>query len=124
MDLELKIVTELTDYKLEREKDLKNYFSEKIKEKKKEWEEQIERAKWKTPVQAYGEMNCENGHNFKSDIVHCGKCEQTLYWVDSDEKYVICKGCNEVRKIMDGLVCSRCGTKVKAHVKWIKGYKP
>ena len=69
-------------------------------------------------------MKCQNGHNFESTIFHCGKREQMLYWVDSDETYVICKSCNEVRKIKDGLVCSRCGAKVKAHVKWIKGYKP
>ena len=69
-------------------------------------------------------MESENGHNFKSNIVHCGKCNQTLYWVDSDERYVICKGCNRVRKIRDNLVCSRCRAKVKANVKWIKGYKP
>ena len=124
LDLELKIDTELTDYKLEREKDLKNYFNEKIKEKKKDWEGQIERAKWKTPVQAYGEMKCENGHNFATDNVYCGECEQMLYWVDSDERYVICKGCHRITKIEDRLVCSKCGAKSKAHVKWIKGYKP
>ena len=123
MDLELKIDTELTDYKLERENDLNNYYSKKIDEKHKEWEEQIERAKWKTPVQAYGEMKCENGHDLTEEI-HCGECDQVLYWVDSDERYAICKGCNEIRKISGELVCSGCGAPSKAHVKWIKGYKP
>ena len=123
MDLELKIVTELTDYKLEREKDLKNYFNEKIKEKKKEWEEQIERAKWKAPVQAYGEMKCENGHDINEKVV-CDKCGEMLYWVDSDERYVICKGCNTISKIGEKIKCSACGADSKAIVKWIKGYKP
>ena len=95
----------------------------KIKEKKKEWEEQIERAKWKTPVQTYGEIKCENGHNINEKVV-CDKCGEMLYWVDSDERYVICKGCHRVRKIEDRLVCSKCGAKAKSHVKWIKGYKP
>ena len=102
---------------------MKNYYFEKIREKKKEWEDQIQRAKWKVPVQAYGEMKCVNGHDL-SDLVHCGKCHQTLYWVDSDEKYVICKGCNEARKIRDNLVCSFCGARALCHVKWINGYKP
>ena len=123
IDLELKIDTEQIEYKLERESELKNYYFEKIREKKKEWEDQIQRAKWKVPVQAYGEMKCVNGHDL-SDLVHCGKCHQTLYWVDSDEKYVICKGCNEARKIRDNLVCSFCGARALCHVKWINGYKP
>ena len=123
IDLELKIDTEQIEYKLERESELKNYYFEKIREKKKEWEDQIQRAKWKVPVQAYGEMKCVNGHDL-SDLVHCGKCHQTLYWVDSDEKYVICKGCNEVRKISDNLVCSFCGARSLSQVKWINGYKP
>ena len=124
MDLELKIDTDQIDYKLEREKDLKNYFNEKKREKKKEWEDQIQRAKWKTVVAAFGEMKCENGHDFANNFVHCGKCEQPLYWVDSDEKYAICKGCNEVTKLTGHLVCSGCGAPSKAHVKWIKGYRP
>ena len=124
IDLRLKIDTDQIDYKLERENDLKNYFNEKIIEKNKEWEDQIERAKWKAPVQAYGEMKCENGDEFVDDLVYCGKCDESLYWVDSDEKYVICKGCNEVSKITGNLVCSRCGAPAKSKVKWIKGYKP
>ena len=68
-------------------------------------------------------MKCENVHDLTDDV-YCGKCDQMLYWVDSDERYVICKGCNKVRKIEDHLVCSGCGAKSKAHVKWIKGYKP
>jgi len=124
MDLELEIDNGEIEYKLERENDLKNYFNKKFKEKKKEWEAQIERAKWKAPVQAYGEMKCKNGHEFANDLVHCGKCHETLYWVDSDERYVICKGCNEVRKMTGELVCSGCGAPSLSEVKWIKGYKP
>ena len=124
MDLKLEIDNGQTEYKLERENDLKIYFEEKIKEKIKDWEEQIERAKWKTPVQAYGEMRCENGHEFKDDLVYCHKCDGALYWVDSDEKYIICKGCNEVRKITGELVCKGCGAPALAKVKWLKGYKP
>lgn len=75
-------------------------------------------------MQAYGEMKCENGHEFKDDFVYCDRCKETLYWVDSDEKYVICKGCNELRKISGNLVCSGCGVPSKSKVKWIKGYKP
>ena len=124
IDFEIKIDTEQIEYKLERESELKYYYFEKIREKKKEWEDQIQRAKWKVPVQAYGELKCTNGHEFTNNLVHCGKCHQTLYWVDSDEKYIICKGCNEVRKISDHLVCSSCGARALCHVKWINGYKP
>ena len=124
MDLELKIYNEQIEYKMEREKELKNYFNKKKIEKEKEWEDQIERAKWKAPVQSYGEEKCENGHYFKDNLVYCDKCHETLYWVDSDEKYAICKGCNEVTKITGNLVCSRCKARALAKVKWIKGYKP
>ena len=125
MDLKLKIDNnnDQIEYKLERENDLKNYFVKKTEEKKEEWENQIERAKWKTPVQAYGEMKCENGHDL-GDIVHCHDCHEPLYWVDSDERYSICKGCNEVRKISGNLICSGCGARSLSKVKWIKGYKP
>ena len=103
---------------------MKIYFNKKFKEKKKEWEAQIERAKWKSPVQAYGELKCENGHEFKDDLIYCGKCGGALYWVDSDERYVICKGCNEVTKMPEKLFCSRCGAPFLFEVKWIRGYKP
>lgn len=123
MDLTIDIETQLEDYKLEMENDLKKFFEEKKEEKKKEWEDQIERAKWKVPVQAHGELKCKNGHNLK-DIVYCGKCNETLYWVDSDERYVICKGCNKARKISEHIVCMGCGAEALATVKWISGYKP
>ena len=124
MDLELKIDTDQIDYKLERENDLKNYFNEKKRKKKEEWEGQIQRAKWRAPIQAYGEMKCENGHHFANNLVHCHDCHQTLFWVDSDEKYAICKGCNKVKKITGNLVCSSCGARSKSKVKWLEGYRP
>jgi len=123
IDLKLKINNKETEYKLKKENDLNNYFREKTKEKEKEWEDQIQRAKWKTPVQSYGNMTCENGHNLTEDVF-CRDCQQNLYWVDSDEKYVICKGCNKVRKMSESLECSKCGAASNSKVKWIKGYKP
>ena len=123
LDLELKVDNGHKEYKLERENDLKDYFNEKIREKVKEWEEQIQRAKWKAPVQDYGEMRCENGHEFKNDLIYCPICNETVYWVDSDEKYVICKGCQRVTKISGELRCE-CGALSKSKIKWIKGYKP
>ena len=123
IDLKIKVNNEETEYKLKKENDLNNYFKEKTKEKEKEWEDQIQRAKWKTPVQAYGNMTCANGHNLTEDVF-CHKCHQNLYWVDSDEKYVICKGCNVVKKMSESLVCSGCGASSNSKVKWIKGYKP
>ena len=123
MNLELKIDTDQIDYKLEKENELKNYFIEKRKEKQKEWADQIERAKWRAPVQRYGELKCENGHDLEHNVL-CGKCNQPLYWVDSDEKYVICKGCNEVRKISEKSICPKCGAYTYAKIKYIKGYKP
>lgn len=126
-DLDLKIIvdTDQIKFKTEKENDLINYFYKKKKEKEKEWEDQIERAKWKLPVQAQGEMKCVNGHIFEKDLVLCGKCEKDyLYWVDSDEKYVICKGCNNISKLSGELICSRCGAKAKSTVKWVNGFKP
>lgn len=124
MDFQLNIKTKEIEYKLERENDLKNYFHEKVKEKKKDWESQIERAKWKTPVQAYGEMECINGHKHVSDNVVCSKCKEIIYWVDSDSKYVICPKCNRVFQMTEKLSCLQCGAESKSKVKWIKGYKP
>ena len=98
MNLKLNIKTELREYKLEMEKELEKYFNDKIKEKNKEWEAQIERAKWKAPVQTYGNLTCKNGHKLTGEVI-CSKCKENLYWVDSDERYVICKGCNEVRQL-------------------------
>ena len=103
MDLKLKINTDLTAYKLKKENELQNYFFNKKKEKKKEWDAQIVRAKWKNPVQDYGIMKCENGH-YLSEGVFCRICNQSIYWVDSDEKYVICRGCNKVRKLSEKIV--------------------
>ncbi len=68
-------------------------------------------------------MRCENGHDL-TDTVVFGVCKQILFWVDGDERYVICKGCNIIRKIEDELYCLGCGAKANAHVKWVKGYKP
>jgi hypothetical protein len=122
MNLKLNISTELRDYKLEREKELKEYFNNKIKEKNKEWEAQIERAKWKTPVQTYGNLTCKNGHQLTGEVI-CSKCKENLYWVDADERYVICKGCNEVRQLSEKRKCE-CGAESYSTLKWIKGYKP
>ena len=68
-------------------------------------------------------MKCEKGHNLAEEVI-CPKCNQTLYWVDSDEKYVICRGCNWVRKISEKIVHIGCGALSKSKIKWIKGYKP
>ena len=100
-DLKLEIEPDninLSNYKLERENDLKFFFDEKIKEKRKEWQEQVERAKWKVPVQARGLLKCKNGHHFEKDLVVCGKCHENLYWVDSDERYAMCQKCEGDRK--------------------------
>ena len=69
---------------------MNKYLKEKTKEKQKEWEDQIQRAKWKTPVQAYGNMTCANGHNQTEEVL-CVKCHQNLYWVDSDENMLYVK---------------------------------
>ena len=125
MDLKLQIDTDQIDYKSEREKEIEEFFMEKVKKKEKEWEDQIQRAKWKTPVQAYGDMECVNGHKFSSDNIHCNLCKKgDLFWVDSDTRYVICRGCNKVFKLSEPLKCNICGADVKSKVNWIEGYKP
>ena len=126
-DISLKVETSLKDFKNIFEKKLKKYFMAKMAEKNKEWLEQIARAKYKQVIQAFGELKCENGHNMK-DYVSCKICQTPLFWVDSDEKYVICKGkeCpnNGLSKMIDDLICEECGGKSYAKVKWIIGYKP
>ena len=121
--LKLKIDTDQIEYKLEIENELSKYVNSKKKSKIKEWDDQIERAKWKAPVQAHGEMKCKNGHNL-SDIVFCSQCKKELFWVDSDERYAICKGCNKVIQLSGKLKCMACGAESKSTVKWIEGYKP
>ena len=108
--------------------ELKVYSEEKIKDKKKEWDDQVERAKWKTIVQAHGEMKCKNGHDLGEVVCSCITYNQPVYWADSDEKYVICKGCknNGLCKISGIIKCGKngCGADCLCTVKWIKGYKP
>ena len=121
-DLELNINTQITEFKLQKEKELQNFYNEKYNEKQKEWNDQIERAKWKCVVQAYGEMKCKGGHDLEDNVI-CKKCDQNIYWVDSDEKFAICKGCKEVSKLSGKLDCKACGSECLCTVKWIKGYK-
>ena len=125
-NFKLNINTNQTNLKNEYEKKLKEHYFNKIKEKQKDWEDQIERSKWKVRVQSHGEMKCKNGCDL-IDNVTCKKCDQNIFWVDSDEKYAICKGCdknNAIRKMSGRLDCKGCGAECLCTVKWIKGYKP
>ena len=123
MKFEFKINSELDDYASEKTEELKKYFNEKIKEKNKEWDMQIERAKWKSIVQPHGEMKCKNGHDI-DDNVFCGTCHGHLYWVDFDDNFAICKGCqnNVVQKLPKKIIFT-CGEESLCTVKPPKGYK-
>ena len=104
--------------------ELEKFFIEKTKEKNKEWDLQIERAKWKAIVQAMGEMKCENGHDISDNKLYCSTCHGALYWVDPDERYAICKGCenNGLQQVPKKIKCW-CGAESKCTVRWIAGYK-
>ena len=129
MDLTLKIKksNSLISFKEKFEKKLMEYFTKKTYEKEEEWKKQISNAQWKQIVQAQGELKCENGHNLE-DYVICRECKQALYWVDSDTKYVLCKGCpikeGGLQKMTDDLVCDFCEGKALCKVKWLINYKP
>ena len=112
------------DFAKKKLEELKEYYNCKMKEKKDEWNMQIERAKWKVPVEVYGENICKNCHNIIDDA-SCPECNGQLFWVDSEENYVICKGCkeNNLRKI-GKIICKKCGVEGSSKPKWIKGYKP
>ena len=117
MDLKIKIKTEQTDFKLKIENDLNDFYNEKVKKKMKEWEDKVQAAKWKSPVQVYGKMECKNGHSLSDDPVICGDCQKDyLYWVDPKEGYVICKTCNHARKIRK-IVCGKCNADILAELK-------
>ena len=121
----IEIDNDQKEFKKMLENELKNHYYNKIEEKKKDWEDQIERAKWKMPVMAYGEMRCKNGHYLADEPAVCGKCKQGhLYWVDSDEKYAVCSHCNMVSKLSGKPLCLECGAETLCKTKWIKGYKP
>ncbi len=127
-DCSLKIDTvseEDKKFKVEQENELKQYYKKAEEQKRQSWKDQIERAKWKCIVQAYGDLTCKNGCNL-TDQVHCRDCKQVLYWVDGDERYVICKSCGDksVRKISNSLICLGCGAACNAKVKFVTGYKP
>ena len=125
MDLKLQIDTDQIDYKSEREKEIEEFFMEKVKKKEKEWEDQIQRAKWKIPVQVYGEIECINGHKYSNALCGCGYCNKDyVFWVDSHERFVICRGCNKVYKISDKIICGKCGVEIKTKIKSIEEYKP
>ena len=122
--LSIELKTNQTEFKKEKLKELAEHIMNKIKEKKEAWDAQIERAKWKNSVQAYGELKCTNGHELE-DVVTCSKCKEQVFWVDGDEGYIICKGCeeNSIRKITT-LVCGLCGAESQSNIKWVRGYKP
>ena len=122
MDLKINVDIE-PEFKIERENNLKQLFNNKKEEKEKEWEDQIKRAKWKKPVQSTGETKCKNGHTLADEVV-CSLCHEKVYWVDSDAGYVICRGCEIVRKISEPLRCMGCGAEILCRVKRISGYKP
>ena len=73
-------------------------------------------------------MRCKNGHEFEEVVCNCMKCHGPVYWADSDEKFVICKNCenNGLARISGKIVCGvkGCGADCLCTVKWIKGYKP
>ena len=56
--------------------------------------------------------------------VSCGKCHETLYWVNTQEKFVICKGCNTVKKITDEYFCGECGAEAVTIEEYEKFYQP
>ena len=114
-----------TDFLHQQLKEYTSFLEELIKEKGKEWDDQVERAKWKTIVQAHGEMKCKNGHDLQDNLC-CIDCHGPIYWADSDEHYVICKGCknNGLARISGKIICNACGAESLCTVKWIKGYKP
>ena len=60
------------------------------------------------------------------DTVCCGVCDGVLFWVDSVERYAICKDCQKVRKLSGKLKCGGkdCGAESLCTVKWISGFKP
>ena len=125
LKLEFKIASDQVDFLNEQVEELKKFIKEKFELKKKEWNDQIERAKWKTIVQAQGEMKCKNGHDL-DDNVCCSDCHGPIYWADSDEKYVICKGCknNGLSRISGKIIHRGCGAESLCTIKWISGYKP
>ena len=127
MKYEFKVNSDQVDFLKEQLERLKTYIEEKVKEKKKEWEDQIERVKWKTIVQAHGEMKYKNRYDLIGDVC-CGDCHGPLYCADSEEKYAICKGCenNGLRKLSWKLKCggkSGCSAESFCTIKWISGYK-
>ena len=107
---------------------IRNYYYEKEEKKRNQWQDQIERSKYKTLIQTYGENRCKNGHSFSDLNVGCGSCKEKgikyedrlLYWVDADEHYGICKHCDRVR-LMDEKVYCGCGAEGKCFVKFIDG---
>ena len=125
MDLKINIKTEqnLINYKLEREKYLEDFFKEKKKESVKEWDVKIEKSKWKCPVQDYEKIICNNGHKLVPEV-SCSTCHENLYWVDMNEKYVICKGCNRLTKLSEKLFCNDCGAEAISEEEYKKNFKP
>ncbi len=56
--------------------------------------------------------------------ISCSKCHETLYWVNIKEKFVICKGCNTVRKITDKIICGECRAEAITLEEYEEKYKP
>ena len=124
-DLNLNINAKQTELLEKYEQKLKDFYIKKVEEKQKEWKGQIERAKWKVLVQAEGKLKCKGGCDLTDSVV-CNKCESPMYWVDSDERYAICKNCpnNGLSKLSGKLICKGCKKEAYSTVKWIIGHKP
>ncbi|CAF1386579.1 unnamed protein product [Adineta steineri] len=99
------------------------YNNEKVRIKN-AWNAQIERAKWKEPVKAMGELECENGHQM-TDNVGCGnvRCFGTLFWIDGPNRVAICINCNNPTTIGDSLLCPFCKAKTSC-VPRLTNYMP
>ena len=69
-------------------------------------------------------MECKGGHKLNDSVMCGGSCDGTLYWVDGDEKYAICRQCGDISKLSGKLNCRACGKPSKCTVKWNNGYKP
>ncbi|CAF1475853.1 unnamed protein product [Adineta steineri] len=85
------------------------YNNEKVRIKN-AWNAQIERAKWKEPVKAMGELKCASGHTVTDDVC-CNKdskCDGRLFWIDGPNRMVLCIKCSSPNTIGDSLICMLC----------------
>ncbi|EGG15818.1 hypothetical protein DFA_09487 [Cavenderia fasciculata] len=90
-------------------------------------QDQENRAKWKMPIQAQGDLTCKKGCRLGGDFIICKPCGGDCYWYWIDGPTVMSKGCLKKKSFLEvepNLTCFRCESPVNCTVRPNLSYIP